>query len=61
MFNHQTAIWSGIKKYIQYYLEINFDIFSSEQITIFPILHADKFRNVFQFEPTINISNITPR
>lgn len=25
------------------------------------ILHADKLRNVFQFEPTINISNITRR
>lgn len=23
MLNHQTAIWSSIKKYIQYYLEIN--------------------------------------
>lgn len=61
MLNHQTAIWSSIKKIHPILFRDKLRYFQFETNNNISILHADKLRNVFQFEPTINISNITRR
>lgn len=61
MLNHQTAIWSGINKINPVLFRDKLRYFQFETNNNISILHADKLRNVFQFEPTINISNITRR